>query len=284
MFFNFRLPAEGDLPHQLTQVVSNMQLQTRPADCLQGWSPATRPQGPVFSSTPVRPSSTLITPAALLAAPDPVEDSRHRAWQKDIRQRRQGSASNLEASLSLERGENLFELKQPCQDIFSEDDGSQRPRYLETASRLLFDSIIELAEDSRVGEPESLLHCSHSLEVEVAEDQQQLQSRQLFPGSLPNPVGVWQRELRERAEPECLTYLQSRPVRPKLAGPVTGSRPAGGTSQQDWIRTVQESGRRVQSTIKAFKRYLFSFHLCASHRATTETLQAYTTNDQATLI
>ena len=250
MFFNFRLPAEGDLPHQLTQVVSNMQLQTRPADCLQGWSPATRPQGPVFSSTPVRPSSTLISPAALIAAPDPVEDSRHRAWQ----------------------------------DVFSEDDGSQRPRYLETASRLLFDSIIELAEDSRVGEPESLLHCSHSLEVEVAEDQQQLQSRQLFPGSLPNPVGVWQRELRERAEPECLTYLQSRPVRPKLAGPVTGSRPAGGTSQQDWIRTVQESGRRVQSTIKAFKRYLFSFHLCASHRATTETLQAYHTNDQATLI
>jgi hypothetical protein len=121
---------------------------------------------------------------------------------------------------------------------------------------LLADTIIESAEDAaiRSNTDATRLHSTHSLEVEVAEEMQLtiLGGRPPRKPLSTDPVAAWRRELWDRMEPECLTYLQSRPVRPAKTAVARIVKAA--VIEQDWLRTVQESGRRVQSSIKAFKR------------------------------
>jgi hypothetical protein len=201
------------------------------------WSPAARGSGPVFS-TPVRPSSTLLSPAAMLyAEADRCGDrrfSRHAAVH--------------------DRAFSPFIINGGHKEG-SEAGSHQSSHQQKQNARLLADTILDPSEDSDVssGGIAARHFCSHSLEVEVAEESLTIGSRP--PGPLTaDPVAVWRRELWDRTEPECLTYLQSRPVRQVPAAVAAGNGKAA-VSEQDWLRTVQESGRCVQSSMKAFKRY-----------------------------
>ncbi len=202
------------------------------------WSPAARGSGPVFS-TPVRPSSTLLSPAAMLYA----EADRY------------GDRRSGHHAAAHDRAFSPFIINGGHKEG-SEAGSHQSSHQQKQNARLLADTILDPAEDSNVssGGIAARHFCSHSLEVEVSEESLTIGSRPP-PGPLTaDPVAVWRRELWDRTEPECLTYLQSRPVRLAPAAVAAG---AGKTalSEQDWLRTVQESGRRVQSSMKAFKRY-----------------------------
>jgi len=192
------------------------------------WSPAARGSGPVFS-TPVRPSSTLLSPAAMLYA----------------------EADRGGRQFGHERVFSPFIINGGHKEAGPHQSSHQQKQN----TRLLADTILDPSEDSDVtsGGIAARHFCSHSLEVEVAEESLTMGSRP--PGPLTaDPVAVWRRELWDRTEPECLTYLQSRPVRPVPAAVAAGTGKTA-VSEQDWLRTVQESGRRVQSSMKAFKRY-----------------------------
>jgi hypothetical protein len=200
------------------------------------WSPAARGSGPVFS-TPVRPSSTLLSPAAMLYA------------EAD----RCGDRPFGHHAAAHERNFSPFIINGGHTEAGSHQSSHQQKQN----ARLLADTIIEPFEDSNVssGGIAARHFCSHSLEVEVAEESLTIGSRPPLGPLTADPVVVWRRELWDRTEPECLTYLQSRPVRLAPAAVAASTGKAAALSEQDWLRTVQESGRRVQSSMKAFKRY-----------------------------
>jgi hypothetical protein len=206
-----------------------------------------RRSGPVFS-TPVRPTSVLLSPAAsILAGLNPLQEGRcslSPALDNSIQpQQRHGNTAFLDASVALQ---NSSHKSSDCGD---------------NTHRLFVNSIVEISKDSDETECSTLSGSPPSIEVEVAED---ASSQLLLPRGQhhfrpDHPVAAWRRELRERSEPECLTYLQSRPVvraQQLLAGSSCRSAAVDqrSSSDQNWIRTLQESGRRVLSTIKAFKR------------------------------
>jgi hypothetical protein len=222
------------------------------ADRIEGWSPAVRRSGPVFS-TPVRPASALLSPAAMLTGSNRLQDGRRSlspALEQDLTRYHQ---TVLDASVaSLQSDSELFDKKLNLHHKYLDSCDGQK-----AASRLLGNSIVEIsAKEDCTG---TLSGSPPSVEVEVAEDDHQLLAGHPVRS---DSVAVWRRELRERSEPECLTYLQSRPVRQQLQLYGSCGAAAGQSSsscscswEQDWIRTLQDSGRRVLSTIKAFKRY-----------------------------
>jgi hypothetical protein len=70
-----------------------------------------------------------------------------------------------------------------------------------------------------------------------------------------DPVFEWWRELLGHTEPECMTYLQSKPIlRPAGVEVSGGSGDSGPLSSRHKIRFLLEAQQNIQHNIKVFKR------------------------------